>query len=143
MIDTGIGIHKTKISSIFENFQQATTGTSRLYGGTGLGLAISKQLVESQGGSINVVSKIGEGTTFSFVLSFEKTNDVGELETEILELDPEIKNISVLIVEDVALNQLLIKTLLSEFGFKHDVAENGKIAIEKMQIGRASCRERV
>jgi len=133
VVDTGIGIHETKITTIFENFQQATTGTSRLYGGTGLGLAISKQLVESQGGCINVVSKIGEGTTFSFVLSFEKTNDNGELETEIFELYPEIKNISVLIVEDVALNQLIIKIMLNDFGFKHDVAENGKIAIEKMQ----------
>ena len=47
--DTGIGIPENKIDSIFENFQQATSGTSRLYGGTGLGLAIVKQLVEPQG----------------------------------------------------------------------------------------------
>jgi len=73
------------------------------------------------------------GVLNSFVLSFEKTNDNGELETEIFELYPEIKNISVLIVEDVALNQLIIKIMLNDFGFKHDVAENGKIAIEKMQ----------
>jgi signal transduction histidine kinase len=48
--DTGIGIPKEKLATIFDNFQQASSGTSRIYGGTGLGLAIVKQLVEPQGG---------------------------------------------------------------------------------------------
>jgi signal transduction histidine kinase len=68
--DTGIGIPKEKLATIFDNFQQASSGTSRIYGGTGLGLAIVKQLVEPQGG-INVVSKVGKGTTFSFRLNFK------------------------------------------------------------------------
>ena len=71
--DTGIGIAEDKIDKIFENFQQASSVTSRLYGGTGLGLAIVKQLVEPQGGSIRVESKINEGSTFSFILNFQKT----------------------------------------------------------------------
>ena len=62
------------METIFENFQQASSGTSRLYGGTGLGLAIVKQLVEPQGGSIRVRSTVNEGSTFSFTLSFQKTN---------------------------------------------------------------------
>lgn len=70
--DTGIGIEATKIDTIFENFQQAYNLTSSLYGGTGLGLAIVKQLVEAQGGSIHVKSKINQGATFSFVLKFKK-----------------------------------------------------------------------
>ncbi|MBV5314289.1 MAG: PAS domain S-box protein [Prolixibacteraceae bacterium] len=131
--DTGIGIPENKIGKIFENFQQASSGTSRLYGGTGLGLAIVKQLVEPQGGTIHVTSKLNEGSTFSFILSFLKTNADAEMESEILELDGELKNISVLVVEDITLNQLLMKTLLDDFGFERDVADNGKIAIEKLQ----------
>jgi PAS domain S-box-containing protein len=130
--DTGIGIPKDKIVKIFENFQQASSGTSRLYGGTGLGLAIVKQLVESQGGSIRVKSKLGEGSTFSFTLSFQKTNEQAELVEVVIDLDDDIKNIKVLVVEDIALNQLLMKTLLDDFGFERDIAANGKIAIEKL-----------
>lgn len=130
--DTGIGISTNKLKNIFENFQQATSGTSRLYGGTGLGLAIVKQLVEAQGGTIAVKSKIDEGSTFSFTLSFHKTIEDAELEATTIELDPEIKNIKVLVVEDIALNQLLMKTLLDDFGFERDIASNGKIAIEKL-----------
>jgi PAS domain S-box-containing protein len=131
--DTGIGIPEGKLGKIFENFQQASSGTSRLYGGTGLGLAIVKQLVESQGGSISVYSKPDEGSTFSFALSFDKTREAAEVESEIMELKTEIKNIKVLVVEDIALNQLLMKTLLDDFGFERDIASNGKIAIERLQ----------
>jgi PAS domain S-box-containing protein len=132
--DTGIGIPEEKIVAIFDNFQQASSATSSTYGGTGLGLAIVKQLVESQGGSIKVISKEGEGTTFSFRLTFEKTTTNAEEETEILAVDKIGKNIKILVVEDIPLNQLLMKTLLDDFGFECDIAKNGKIAIEKMKI---------
>lgn len=131
--DTGIGIPGNKLEKIFENFQQASSGTSRLYGGTGLGLAIVKQLVESQGGSIHVRSKVNEGSDFSFILSFLKTNAKTESETELIELDADMINIHVLVAEDIALNQLLMKTLLDDFGFVCDIADNGKIALEKLQ----------
>jgi PAS domain S-box-containing protein len=132
--DTGIGIHENKIGKIFENFQQASSGTSRLYGGTGLGLAIVKQLVESQHGTIQVKSTIDKGSTFSFVLSFLKTSEDAQSEQEIIELDNDVKDIRVLVVEDIVLNQLLMKTLLDDFGFERDVADNGRIAIEKMRL---------
>ncbi|QIH37502.1 response regulator [Flavobacterium sp. Sr18] len=132
--DSGIGIPEDNIEVIFENFQQATNGTSHQYGGTGLGLAIVKQLVTSQGGTIRVKSKINEGSTFSFTLPFEKTLDFTDLETDLVGSSTSLKNIKVLIVEDIALNQLLMKTILDDFGFERDVAENGKIAIEKLQV---------
>ncbi len=131
--DTGIGIASNKIDKIFENFQQATSGTSRVYGGTGLGLAIVKQLVEPQGGKLNVESVIDKGSIFSFILDFQKTKITAEPEMAIVELDSDIKNIKVLVVEDIALNQLLMKTLLDDFGFERDIAANGKIAIEKLK----------
>lgn len=132
--DTGIGIAKDKVKHIFENFQQATSETSRLYGGTGLGLAIAKQLVESQGGTIFVTSKLGEGSTFGFILPFLKTDARVESEKEAGESDVVVKNIKVLVVEDIPLNQLLMKTLLDDFGFQYDIAVNGRVAVEKLQL---------
>lgn len=131
--DTGIGIPEDKVETIFENFQQASLSTSRLFGGTGLGLAISKQLVEQQGGTIRVESKLGEGSKFSFILDFQKTTAEIELDTALTEFDAEIRKIKVLVVEDMALNQLLMKTVLDDFGFERDMADNGKIAIEKLK----------
>ncbi len=131
--DTGIGIPEDKKLKIFENFQQATNGTSRIYGGTGLGLAIVKQLIESQKGTIHLTSKLKHGSTFSFKLNFKKTIELPELEVEGPEYNSEIKNIRILVVEDIKLNQLLMKTLLDDFGFDYDIAENGKVAIEMLK----------
>jgi len=132
--DTGIGIPVEKMEKIFENFQQASSNTSRLYGGTGLGLAIVKQLVETQGGTVNVESKMDEGSEFSFTMCFQKTNAKATSDIEILELDKDIKNIRILVVEDIALNQLLMKTLLDDFGFESEIASNGSIAIERLKL---------
>jgi PAS domain S-box-containing protein len=132
--DTGIGIEKPKLEKIFENFQQGSSDSSRLYGGTGLGLAIVKKLVVSQGGAIQVESEINKGSTFSFTLDFLKTDKLPDAEIEMIELNGEIKKIRVLVAEDVPLNQLLMKTILDEFGFECDIAENGKIAVEKLKV---------
>ncbi len=131
--DTGIGIDRDKISHIFENFEQATSGTARLYGGTGLGLAIVKHLIEAQGGGIRVKSEVDKGSIFSFKLPFKKTNEMTVLEEEIIALDVEVKDIKILVVEDMELNQLLMKTLLDDFGFACDLAANGRLAVEKLQ----------
>ncbi len=130
--DTGIGINEDAIKKIFENFHQATSATSRLFGGTGLGLAIAKKMVEGQSGSIWVESIPDKGSTFNFILKFEKTNMV-LMDIKAEEIQVAINTIKVLIVEDIALNQLLMKTILDDFGFQHDIAENGKIAIEKLK----------
>ncbi|MFQ3174420.1 MAG: PAS domain S-box-containing protein, partial [Flavobacterium sp.] len=131
--DSGIGIAENKIDSIFNVFEQAEISTSNSYGGTGLGLAIVKQLLEAQGGTISVKSKIAEGSRFSFTLPFGKTTMRAEESIEIQTLDSKIKNRRVLVAEDVPLNQLLIKIILNDFGFDYEVVENGKIAIEKLQ----------
>ncbi|MFY7888902.1 MAG: ATP-binding protein, partial [Spirosomataceae bacterium] len=132
--DTGIGIAASKMERIFDNFQQASSETSRIFGGTGLGLSIVKQLVEPQGGTIRVESEPNVGSRFSFTLSFLKTDGMTEVIDEIMEDDTEIKNVRVLVVEDMALNQLLMRTLLDDFGFYCDIVSNGKLAIEKLAI---------
>ena len=131
--DTGIGIAENSLKNIFDDFQQAYTDTTRAYGGTGLGLSIVKQLVEKQGGTIEVKSKIGEGSTFSFTLSFQKTNDEVVLENVAEQYQTETKSFRVLVVEDIKLNQLLMRTILDDFKFECDIVDNGKIAIEKLQ----------
>ena len=92
-----------------------------------------KQLVEPQGGTIKVDSKLDEGSTFSFILTFQKTTEEADVEVVPMEQDSENNNIKVLVVEDIPLNQLLMKTLLDDFGFERDMAENGRIAIEKLK----------
>ena len=131
--DTGIGISEDMLKTIFENFQQASNGTSRLYGGTGLGLAIVKQLVEQQDGDIYVKSVVDKGSTFSFVLNFQKTDALIASEPNLLVLDNPTQSIRVLVVEDIVLNQLLMNTLLDDFGFECDMAANGRIAIQKLK----------
>jgi PAS domain S-box-containing protein len=133
--DTGIGIDPMKLDKIFENFQQASSDTSRLYGGTGLGLAIVKQLVTAQGGKMSVESKLAKGSVFSFTLSFLKTTDTTSSDIELPELDPSIKDIKVLVAEDIALNQLLMRTILDDFGFKCVIAANGQIATKQLETG--------
>lgn len=136
--DTGIGIPENNLSAIFDKFQQATSETSNIYGGTGLGLTIAKQLIELQGGTISVRSKVDKGSTFSFILSYKKIKSKFETETkEFVPKDlfgsPLIKNVKVLVAEDESLNQLLISTLLEKFGFEIDIAGNGKIVLEKLR----------
>lgn len=131
--DTGIGIPENKLEHIFGDFQQATNETSRFYGGTGLGLSIVKQFVELQGGTLFVNSNPGKGSTFGFILNFKKAIAETPGTDNRLELDEKIENIRILVVEDMTLNQLLIKIVLNDFGFDVDIADNGKIAIEKLQ----------
>lgn len=134
LTDTGIGIPENKLNTVFDNFEQAFDATSRLYGGTGLGLAIVKQLVELQGGTLFVKSELGKGSTFGFSMSFKNTNLEMPVESALqLNKNNKLTNVKVLVAEDMPLNQLLIKIILEDFGLECDIAENGKIAIEKLQ----------
>lgn len=133
--DTGIGISEEQISKLFSSFSQASSDTTRKYGGTGLGLAISKKLVEMQeNGTIGVRSKIGEGTTFFFNITYPVTNDAA-LVSKNAEEQVTLTNLKILLVEDNAFNQMVaVDTLETAIeGVKIDVAENGLEAVEKIK----------
>ncbi len=135
--DTGIGIPPEKLEAIFEPFIQSSSDTARKYGGTGLGLSIVKRLVDLMNGKVCVNSKINEGSSFIITLPFIKTDATEiskEIETRIH--SDELKRLGklkILLVEDIPINQYLAQTILHDFGFESDTAENGKIAIELLE----------
>ena len=137
--DTGIGIEQSKLNQIFNNFEQASKETTNSFGGTGLGLAIVKQLVELQNGQIIIKSELGVGSTFGFVLDFEipcqkNVSEISSVE-EFNDLTPKKIDLKkkILVVEDMPLNQFLIKIILMDFDFEVAMANNGQQAIDKLE----------
>ena len=136
--DTGIGIEKDNLESIFEPFTQESITTTRQYGGTGLGLAIVKRLLELQGLQMQVSSEIGEGSEFSFNMEFHvSTESLNELEEKnvLSQSNDSLSNLRMLIAEDNPVNVLLMKKLLSKWSITPTIAENGERAIEILQYG--------
>ncbi len=134
--DTGIGIPKDKLKTIFESFSQADASVTRKYGGTGLGLTIVKQLVELQNGSIQVTSNEGFGSTFTFTIPYElgsRANIKGHLAKDSPLLKKTLKDLSVLLVEDNDVNRLYASSILKIWDCKIDTAENGYVALEKIK----------
>ncbi|MCW3070277.1 MAG: Signal transduction histidine kinase [Bacteroidetes bacterium] len=135
VMDSGIGIPENKLATVFEGFTQASNETTRKYGGTGLGLTIVKQMVEMQGGSITVESKVGEGSVFTFSIRFKKNLNPDTGRKKMVEApEPEFtQELHILLVEDNSLNQILAKKVLTDWHWKVDVADNGLIAVEKIR----------
>ncbi|HEY2580580.1 MAG TPA: ATP-binding protein, partial [Mucilaginibacter sp.] len=134
--DTGIGIEKKDLESIFEPFTQESVTSTRQYGGTGLGLAIVKRLLELQGLNMKVISKIGEGSEFSFNMDFPvSTETIEEIIPIGIEQNEGLSNLRMLIAEDNPVNVLLMKKLLSKWNIVPTIAENGERAIERLQYG--------
>lgn len=135
--DTGVGIADEVKERIFESFEQAESGPERRFGGTGLGLSIVKQLVELQGGKVQVNSTQGRGSEFYFRLSFLKVKTGWPSEQPLAiqpqreVLHPKEGRIRVLVVDDNPMNRLVVNKLLQKKGFEAEEAENGKIALSK------------
>lgn len=138
--DTGIGIDNDKLVHIFDTFKQADESITRKYGGTGLGLAISKQLVELQGGKINVESEVNIGTKFTFSIPYKigTQKDLIHHPSEIKEdlkksENNKFKGMEILLVEDNDVNRLYASTILKKWGCICTEAENGEIALELLK----------
>ena len=132
--DDGIGISEDKQRHLFKHFKQVDGSITRRFGGTGLGLAICKQLVELMGGEIGVVSRLGEGSTFWFLvtLAMAPPDSLVVPVATIVEQAPKLAGVSILLVEDVEVNQDLAKAVLERMGHIVDIASDGKEAIEKV-----------
>ena len=119
--DTGIGISKEKINSIFERYSQADNDTYLKYGGTGLGLSITKEIIEKQNGEIVINSVVSKGTTVSFTLPFSK-GDVNNISVEktknldIKEAKKLLEGTEIMVFEDNLMNQHLILEQLTKWG---------------------------
>lgn len=129
--DTGIGIPKNKIDSVFESFTQAGSDVTRRFGGTGLGLTITKQLIERQSGSIQVKSQTHEGSTFTFRLPF-KNCDTKEKTAEPIKSASfqSLSGTSILVAEDHDINRFIIEKILKEWDTKVDFAITGTEAVQ-------------
>lgn len=135
--DTGIGVSEEKQNEIFNSFSQEDSSTTKEYGGTGLGLSISKNLVELMEGEVFFKSHKNIGSIFGFKLNLkEVSNSESNNNKSTFSNKLEIQNIKVvseknaLIVEDNEINQLVISRILKNIGFKVDIVNNGKDAIE-------------
>lgn len=132
--DNGIGLSLKQQAHLFTSFQQADSSISRNYGGTGLGLAISKSIVEMMHGEIWLTSELGEGATFSFDVIMEKCNEANDesaIESASLPLQKnEFEGITVMLVDDIDINQEIVIGLLEESGLSFIKAYNGQEAFD-------------
>jgi signal transduction histidine kinase/CheY-like chemotaxis protein len=136
--DTGIGISKEKLATVFERFEQAENNTARQYGGTGLGLAIVEKIVDMQGGEISADSNVGEGSLFKVVLSYEYIAEQEKgLQNTLTPKNVNDKKVfnsnKILVAEDNKTNQTLLKFMLQQWNLSYDLAENGKEVLEMLQ----------
>ena len=129
--DTGIGIDKSKSKKIFDSFGQADEQTHSVFGGIGLGLPITKKLLKLQGVTLQMKSEPGKGSSFFFTQKFKLAKKIKA--TGKSAIDPNevlLTGYHALLVEDNAMNVLVVKKYLSKWGMKCTVAENGQIALE-------------
>ncbi len=134
VIDTGIGISQDELIKIFDSFSQASSDTTRKFGGTGLGLAITKRLLDLQKSKIEVESTPGKGANFFFDLGFgiSSRQTEKEVKSNIDQIVPDnLKETHILLAEDNPMNVLVARKFLLKWDVILDVANNGKIAVEK------------
>jgi len=133
--DSGVGIPEEDLGKIFSPFEQGSGGVRA--GGTGLGLAISSQLVRLMGGRIEVISKAGEGSCFSFQVEVRRGESTTSREKEdsrpVVGLELGTEPVSILVVDDNDENRILFRKILEMAGFTVVEAANGREALERFE----------
>jgi CheY-like chemotaxis protein len=140
VIDTGCGMQPETVEGLGSPFTQADASTTRRYGGTGLGLAISYKLIEAMGGTIDVQSSPGMGTSFTIALGLHPADQeaqadpscqpAGQTEPDLPRQQIDLRGLRVLCVEDNKTNQKLIRTVLAQAGVEVRVVANGQLALQ-------------
>ena len=134
--DTGIGMSHDQIDRLFDKFVQADSSTTRRFGGTGLGLAICRELCRAMDGQINVESDLGRGSRFTVELPLLRTGARGALVAapapQPVGNGPDLR---ILAAEDNAVNQLVLRTLLSQVGLEPVIVTNGAEAVAAWEQG--------
>lgn len=132
--DTGIGMDEDFLPKLFDTFSQEDISSTNRYGGSGLGMAITKSLVDMMGGSIQVESRKGEGTTFTVELDFEPLSHEAQQKYETeheVHSDVVLEGCRILFAEDVEINAEILGDLLEMEDMESDWAENGQLAVDK------------
>ena len=132
--DSGIGIAPDRLPLLFAPFTQADTSITRRFGGSGLGLAIAKQLVDLMGGSLSAQSELGRGSTFTFRVRLQVERRPEE-ENSTPPQAVDLKGLRVLVVEDNAMNQLVVQTILADRGVLVTVVDSGAAAVLRVREG--------
>ncbi len=127
--DTGVGIPRDKIDSLFDSFTQVDASITRRYGGTGLGLAISKRLSEMMGGTIGVESREGEGSLFRVTVRMQKQKHAHRPRA----LEATLRGRNVLVVDDNATNLDILQTQLTSWGAQVVTAKDASEGLAKLQ----------
>jgi signal transduction histidine kinase/CheY-like chemotaxis protein len=131
--DSGIGLTPEECDQLFQVFSQADSGTARKYGGSGLGLAISKQIIELMDGSIGVRSQPGQGSTFWFTALLDSASGPDDVSPQDQESRRTLNDLSVLVVEDNAVNRLVVTGMLHKLGIRTLIAHQGEEALAMMK----------
>lgn len=127
--DTGIGMSQEFLQRMFDPFVQAEVDARSVYHGTGLGMSISKALIEQMGGTLEVSSQLGVGSTFVVTIPFERAREEDVVKPEQTEV-PSIQNMRILLAEDNELNREIAETLLQESGAQVTCVVNGREAVQ-------------
>ncbi|MDZ4129920.1 MAG: ATP-binding protein [Hydrogenophaga sp.] len=140
--DSGVGIGRKQQTTIFEAFTQADASTARRYGGSGLGLAICARLAGLMGGSIDLHSELGQGSTFTLTLPLQEApvDNSGPLSApmellEIADAGPRYAGMVVLLAEDHPVNEMMLRQLLLRLGCIVRVARGGAQAVAQWEQG--------
>lgn len=134
--DNGIGISHEKQDEMFDSFSQGSIQINRKYGGTGLGLSIVKGLIGILKGKIYLKSELGKGSTFFFEVPMQYTSEKVERERidYFKDMTPkQLSNITILVVEDNKINQMITRKILTKMNLPCEVVDNGEAAVEAVK----------